>query len=80
MSVTGKRFCPNCGSDNVEFMGGGMTGSFMCSDCDFMGSVFPERAISKDIDEDIDDENEVKKEKKSKTKISKSKKKGAKKK
>src|SRR3989344_2892271 len=43
--MIGKRFCPNCGSDNVEMVAGGMTGSFMCNDCGFSGSVFPERPI-----------------------------------
>lgn len=62
--MSGKRFCPNCGSDNVEFMGGGITGSFMCSDCDYMGSVFPERTANKDLDDEMDEEEVVVKPKK----------------
>jgi hypothetical protein len=51
-----KRFCPNCGSDNIDFVAGGMTGSFMCNDCEYSGSVFPTKGKSKDEEETDEDE------------------------
>lgn len=41
--MTGKKFCPRCGSDDVEMVAGGITGSFMCNNCGYSGSVFPEK-------------------------------------
>ena len=43
--MAGVRICPNCGSENVEAAAGGITGSFMCGECGFSGSVFPEKEI-----------------------------------
>lgn len=39
------RICPKCGSDNVQMVAGGTTGSWMCGKCSFSGSVFPEKEI-----------------------------------
>lgn len=40
-----KKFCPKCGSDEVEMIAGGTTGTWMCKKCGFSGSIFPEREI-----------------------------------
>lgn len=40
-----KKFCPNCGSNDVELIAGGITGSWMCRNCGYSGSVFPEKPI-----------------------------------
>ena len=40
-----KKICPNCGSSEVEMIAGGMTGSWMCRNCGYSGSVFPEKEI-----------------------------------
>ena len=44
MAIIGKRICPNCGSDNVEMFAGGITGTWLCSNCGETGN-FPEREI-----------------------------------
>ena len=76
--MTGKRFCPNCGGDNVDLADGAITGSYICLDCDYTGTLFPERTDNKDL-EDMDDEVEVNKSK-TKKKIDGKKKKDVKKK
>ena len=43
--VLGIRICPRCGSDEVEMIAGGITGSWMCRNCGYCGSVFPEKEI-----------------------------------
>ena len=49
----GTRFCPNCGSEDVDLADGGITGKFICNDCGFTGTIFPERTfLGKDDDED----------------------------
>ncbi|NCN98678.1 hypothetical protein GW923_00645 [Candidatus Pacearchaeota archaeon] len=40
-----KKFCPNCKSENVELVAGGVSGTWMCRDCGFSGSLFPEKDI-----------------------------------
>ena len=39
------KFCPRCKSDNVKMIAGGITGSFMCRDCGYAGSIFPEKPV-----------------------------------
>ena len=39
------RICPRCGSENVQMVAGGIMGMWMCADCGFSGSVFPEKEI-----------------------------------
>ncbi len=41
--MTGKKFCPNCGSENIHMVAGGITGTWMCANCGYSGSIFPER-------------------------------------
>ena len=59
--MIGKKFCPSCGSENVEMVAGGMTGAWMCSDCGYSGSIFPEKPIigSKLSDQETEDEEEL---------------------
>lgn len=40
-----KKFCPQCGSEDVTMIAAGITGSWMCKKCRFTGSVFPEKEI-----------------------------------
>ena len=40
-----KKFCPNCGSEEVMMVAGGMTGTWMCKKCGFSGSIFSEKEI-----------------------------------
>jgi len=40
-----KKFCPNCGSEEVRMVASGMTGAWMCKKCGFSGSIFPEKEI-----------------------------------
>lgn len=64
------RMCPNCGGEHIELAAGGIGGSFMCGECGFSGSVFPEKEI---LDEEMksgrngkNDKNENKKRRKKK--------------
>ena len=43
--MLGKKFCPNCKSEEVMMVDGGMTGTWMCKKCGFSGSIFPEKEI-----------------------------------
>ena len=40
-----KKFCPRCGSDDVDMIAGGIIGAWMCRKCGYSGSIFPEREI-----------------------------------
>lgn len=40
-----KKFCPRCGSEDVDLVAGGVSGTFMCRNCGFSGAVFPEKEI-----------------------------------
>jgi len=51
------KFCPNCGSENVEMVAGGITGGWMCRNCGYSGAVL-EKEI---IDKKLKDKNEPKK-------------------
>ena len=39
------KFCPRCKSENVEMVAGGITGTWMCRECGYSGSIFPEKEI-----------------------------------
>ncbi len=39
-----KKFCPNCGSEDVDMIAGGITGGWMCRNCGYSG-IFPEKPI-----------------------------------
>jgi transposase-like protein len=43
----GIKFCPNCGSEEIMLAAGGITGGFVCKNCGFSGSIFPEKIITK---------------------------------
>ena len=40
-----KKICPECESENVELVAGGIIGGYMCKDCGFLGNIFPEIQI-----------------------------------
>lgn len=40
-----KKICPRCKSENVQMVAGGTTGTWMCEDCGYSGSIFPEKEI-----------------------------------
>ncbi|MBI2452410.1 hypothetical protein HYV50_05030 [Candidatus Pacearchaeota archaeon] len=40
-----KKFCPKCGSEDIQMVAGGLIGSWMCKNCGFSGSIFPEKPI-----------------------------------
>ena len=72
--MIGRKFCPNCDSEDVEMVAGGITGIWMCRECGFSSASFPERTLIAE-DEDHDDfadmeeiEEEIKSKKKNKTK------------
>ena len=76
--MVGKKYCPNCGSENVMEE----DGKYICNGCDFEAGVFPERhLIVEDIEDEEDEEEELTKKIKAKAKkIVKSKKKAGRKK
>lgn len=41
--MIGKKFCPNCGSEDVDLAGGGVMGIWICRECGYSGSIFPEK-------------------------------------
>ena len=43
--MVSKKFCPRCGSEEVEMIAGGITGTWMCRKCGFSGAIFPEKEI-----------------------------------
>ena len=40
-----KKFCPKCKGENVDMIAGGTVGSWICRDCGYSGSLFPEKPI-----------------------------------
>jgi hypothetical protein len=40
-------FCPRCNSTNIQPYLGGMTGSYFCRDCGYMGSLVIEKDFVK---------------------------------
>lgn len=59
--MIGRKFCPNCESEDIEMVAGGITGIWMCRECGFSGASFPERVpIAEDEDhDDFDDMEEI---------------------
>ena len=41
----GRKFCPRCGSEDVNMAAGGITGTWKCEKCSYIGSIFPEKEI-----------------------------------
>ncbi len=46
----GKKFCPECESEEVMLVAGGITGGWMCKECGHVG-IFPEK-LEKDSEHD----------------------------
>lgn len=42
--MIGKKFCPKCGSEEVDFAAGGLTGGWVCKNCGYSG-MFPEKTL-----------------------------------
>ncbi len=59
--MIGKKFCPNCGSEEVVMVAGGITGAWMCKECSYSGSIFPEQPLigaGRIIKEELDEQEE----------------------
>ena len=44
-----KKICPNCGSDDVTMVAGGITGNWMCKRCGYQGSVLEKEIVGKEM-------------------------------
>ena len=42
MSMMTRKFCPQCGSEEVALAAGGLTGTYVCKKCGYVG-IFPEK-------------------------------------
>jgi len=42
MGMLARKFCPQCGSEDVALAVGGLTGMYICKKCGYTGS-FPEK-------------------------------------
>jgi len=70
MKILGKKFCPQCDSENVDMVAGGVTGSWICVDCGYVGA-FPEKPHEDDDEENLliqEDLEEIKESMKNTTK------------
>lgn len=74
-----KRFCPNCGGEDVELVAGGTIGMYMCRDCGYSGSIFPEKPFmikGKEMEESMGEDgiilSELKRNKEKSEKLKKS--------
>ena len=46
-SIT-KKICPNCGTEDVTMIAGGITGNWMCKNCGYRGSVLEKEIFGKE--------------------------------
>jgi len=53
--MIGKKFCPNCGGENITFVAGGTIGTSICKTCGYSGALFPEKEII--LDKVVNNEN-----------------------
>ena len=70
MGIIAKKFCPECGSENVDMVAGGIMGTYVCNDCGYTGA-FPEKPlVGRGLEDDEMNKHldEIKKEIKSKGK------------
>jgi ribosomal protein L37AE/L43A len=47
--MVSQKFCPKCKSEQVYMEAGGQTGTWACSQCNFRGSIFPEKEKLEEI-------------------------------
>ncbi len=40
------KFCPKCGSEEVQMVIGGQMGLWECKKCRYRGSIFPEKELT----------------------------------
>jgi len=45
MAMITTKICPNCGSEEVYMIAGGITGTWMCKKCGYTGPVFEKEII-----------------------------------
>jgi late competence protein required for DNA uptake (superfamily II DNA/RNA helicase) len=52
MNHIGERalFCPRCNSTNIGMYAGGITGTYFCRDCGYMGTLIIEKDFVKTMD------------------------------
>jgi ribosomal protein L37AE/L43A len=43
-----RKICPNCGSEDVFMISGGITGTWKCKNCGHTGAVFEKEIIGSD--------------------------------
>mgnify|MGYP001560531724 CR=1 FL=1 len=43
-----KKICPNCGSEDVYMIAGGITGNWICKSCGYSGAVLEKEIIGKE--------------------------------
>ena len=43
------KICPNCGSEEVYMIAGGITGTWMCKKCGYSGPVFEKEIIESEV-------------------------------
>jgi DNA-directed RNA polymerase subunit M/transcription elongation factor TFIIS len=49
MSLLSKKFCSNCGSEDMMLAAGGTTGNWVCKQCGHMGPALEKVIIGKEI-------------------------------
>lgn len=52
MGILAKKFCPECGSEEVQMVAGGITGGWMCRDCGYTGQC-PEKPLVKESNDKV---------------------------
>jgi ribosomal protein L37AE/L43A len=50
MKILGKKVCPQCDSESIDVVAGGVTGSWICNECGYVGA-FPEKPFNEDDEE-----------------------------
>ncbi len=48
------KFCPRCNSEDIQMVAGGIIGTWVCKNCGYSGSIFPEKEIVGSEQKEID--------------------------